>query len=107
MTEGSTFPPTLWAGVAEKQHPTTTNGCESFHSHSGNLFEKRKKPSIKTFLNHLECQTAMGEIKMRDTESKQKPVHVHHWLNRQLLEGVIDSNEFLNLAHRDMLPPKQ
>ena len=69
--------------------------------------KKEKKLRIKYVLNHLECQIAMGEIKMRDTEPKQKPVHVHNLLNRQLLEGVIDSNEFLNLAHRDMLPPRQ
>ena len=72
-----------------KKNVATTNGCESFHNYFGDLFEKRKKnSSIKTFLIHLECQTAMGEIEVRDSEPKQKPVYIHYW--QAVISRVID-----------------
>ena len=52
------------------------------------LKKEKKNSSIKTFLIHLECQTAMGEIEVRDSEPKQKPVYIHYW--QAVISRVID-----------------
>ena len=38
MNVNSTYPPSMWAGILSTTLPTTTNGCESFHSAFGRLF---------------------------------------------------------------------
>ena len=100
----STFPPSMWAGLATCGLKTTNNGCESFHRHFGDLF-RSPNPNIFDFLEHLKEIHTYNSIKLRSTNSRHKKGNNHAELHQQLRAKELTMGDFLAAVSKNMLPP--
>ena len=59
----------MWSDIAHTILKTTTNNCESFHRHFGELFNSRKgSPNIYEFMEKLDHVESFNVIKGQSTK---------------------------------------
>ena len=104
MMPSSRFPPTLWADIGTLDIKTTTNGCEAFQRHFGDVFES-PRPNIYVFLSKLNDMKVMFEIKSRSSicRREQKIKFVKHMYTK-LKNGTIDEIHLINIVSTGFQP---
>lgn len=100
MKPSSTFPPTLWAGIAEKN---ITNGCESYHRHFGDIFPS-PKPNIYDFLKNLADFLVFSSIKSHSVKAADAILERIRGKYRELQLNVINTMEFVSLVSLGLQP---
>lgn len=104
MKVNSIYPPSMWAGIYSTTIPTTTNGCESFHSAFGRLFgEGTTHPNIFCFLENLIFYHQWKKIKFTSPSppKPQKNIDLLNSLRREEI-GLWD---FLRSINCESQPP--
>ena len=91
------FPPQYWAGViTAKGGHSTSNICESFHTHLGRLFGVGNyHPNIYTFMENLNIYHALAEIKFFSAPAVSRAPHRNTQLLNEFQEGKIEVINFL------------
>lgn len=106
MSPTAIFPPNMWADCIDSEVPTTTNGCESFHKHFGDLFgSANTKPDIYRFLENLSDKLVFSEIKFKSRKPVTKMEHRHSDVLKRLRNNEISISELLRCVAKNVQPP--